>query len=74
MAGTPDRVRVPNRQAAVRLLVGHIRGEFQGSTLEELFDLTVDQASALTSAEEQRLGWAMAEVLGVLEKLEDRKR
>jgi hypothetical protein len=60
---SPDRpVKIPNREAALRIVTSHIVGNLQASTTDELVN-SVEAAKQLTRAEEQRLEWAIDQVV-----------
>jgi hypothetical protein len=63
----PER-RLPNRNAALRLVAGYLIGCLSASAADEILG-SVDAVEQLTPAETRRLDWAVGEVLRRLNSL-----
>jgi hypothetical protein len=56
-----ERVRIPNKKAALRQVASHVAGLVGASDLEEATGLS-ETADGLTAAEVKRLFWASEEI------------
>jgi hypothetical protein len=64
-----DRVKIPNRQAAVERIVKHLVGELNANTLDELLGILPSDVNRLTEAELRRAGEASDMVAAKLRKM-----